>query len=103
MNKNFSNLLGAVVIAMTASVSLAAPASAGGLFGKHGLIRGSVGNFVSRNVNPIATPILRGATVAVGATAGAAGGALIGAPATGALIGTSVGNGVNRAAAGKQL
>lgn len=70
-----------IALAAACSLSLvSAPAFAGGLFGKGGLIRGSVGGWMDKNVeHPILTPVAQGATVA-GATAlgtyygGAAGG-----------------------------
>lgn len=45
---------------MISTALVAAPASAGGLFGKGGLIRGDVGNFLDKNVEkPVTTPIAR--------------------------------------------
>lgn len=78
------------------------PASAGGLFGKGGLIRGSVGNFIHDKVQaPIVTPVIQGAVVAGGAAVGAVAGAKVGAPVTGAAVGAGVGQGINDVAAGK--
>jgi hypothetical protein len=75
-----------------------ASAEAGGLFGKKGVIRGSVGNFVKKRVNPIATPILRGAVVVSGAVGGAIVGTAVGAPNLGTQVGLAVGQGINEVA-----
>jgi hypothetical protein len=52
------------VVIAAAVVTNIPPANAGGLFGKGGVIRGDVGNFLDKNVEgPILTPAARGATV----------------------------------------
>jgi hypothetical protein len=97
------NLVKLLVVAAIGLGAATLPASAGGPFGKGGLIRGSVGNFIAKNVQrPVLTPLARGATVAAGTALGAAGGAYVGMPATGAAVGGAVGQGVNNIAAGKR-
>ena len=50
------------ILALAAAATASTPAFAFKLFGGKGaLIRGSVGKFVEQKVNPIATPIVRGA------------------------------------------
>ena len=69
------------------------PASAGGLFGDGGLIRGDVGRIHNTVQKPL-TPIVRG-TVEAATAGGAAVGGYYGGP-SGAVIGGAVGNGVGR-------
>lgn len=86
------------VLLAAATIATAPTAQAGGLFGKGGIFRGSVGNFLDKHVEkPVTTPIARGATVA----AGAAVGAYLGGDA-GAVAGAAIGHGVNRVAAGQR-
>jgi hypothetical protein len=84
---------------MTLAVMAVAPAAqAGGLFGRGGLIRGSVGNFMDRHIEkPITTPLARGAVVAGGAAVGA-----YFAGEAGAVGGAMLGHGLNRVAAGQR-
>ena len=91
------------IIALVLGGGMNNAAEAGGLFGKGGLIRGSVGNFLDKHVEkPILTPAARGAAVAGGAALGAAGALAVGAPPNaGAAVGAAVGHAVNEAAAGK--
>lgn len=78
-------------------------ASAGGLFGDGGLIRGSVGKFLDKNLEkPITTPLARGATVAAGTAAGTYVGGLVGAPQIGGAIGGQLGHVTNNVAAGRK-
>lgn len=87
---------------LVVSVVAVSPASAGGLFGKGGPFRGSVGNFINKHIEePILTPVARAATVAIGATVGAAAGTVVGAPKAGAVVGAAVGQAINEKAAGK--
>ncbi len=96
----FRNSVIGFVAALAATA--AAPADAGGLFGKGGLIRGSVGNFIAKNVQePVLTPMARGAVVAGGAVVGAAAGSYVGAPVTGGAAGAGIGQGINDLAAGQ--
>lgn len=76
----------------------AGSASADGLFGgKRGIIRGSVGNFLDKNVEkPILTPLAQKTTVGVTTTVGTA----IGGP-IGGVVGEYVGETINERAAGK--
>ena len=91
INFKHASIAAAIAFALTAS----APAQAGGLFGKKGLIRGSIGAFVEKRVNPIVTPILRQTyTTAVGVVVGG----LAGAPAISGVIGATAGHGINEAA-----
>lgn len=77
-------------------------ATAGGLFGDGGLIRGDVGKFLDRTIDKPFTPILRGAVVAGGAAVGGAGAQWIGIPAPiGSALGAGVGNQVNEIFAGR--
>lgn len=86
-------------LASAAFVASAPAAQAGGLFGKGGLIRGSVGAFLDKHVErPILTPVARSTTIAAGA---AIGGALGGH--AGAVAGAAAGEGINRLAAGQSL
>jgi hypothetical protein len=80
-------------------------ATAGGLFGDGGLIRGDVGRFMQKNVQePILTPMARGAVTTTTAAVGGVVGGVIGGP-TGATIGglggKYVGDEINRRAAGE--
>lgn len=94
--KRYVALAAAAMVA--APFALSTPAEAGGLFGKKGLIRGSVGRFVEKNVNPIATPVLRKAVVIAAGAGGAVVGGLVGAPQVGAALGAAAGEGINKAA-----
>ncbi len=89
----------ALMAAMTANAS---PAAAGGVFGDGGLIRGTIGNVLDRHLEkPILTPLAKFTTVAAFGAAGAYGGAFLGAPELGALLGAGAGDAVNDLAAGK--
>lgn len=86
-----------VLTALAASVAIVAVtvtgASAGGLFGKGGLIRGDVGNFIDKHVEkPILTPVARAATVIVGAAVATYVAGPLAAP-----VGAAVGEAVNQA------
>jgi len=60
------------IIAITSLLSVATPATAGGLFGKGGIFRGSVGNFLDGAIEkPILTPVAIFTVNAIG-TIGAA-------------------------------
>jgi len=102
MKQNTRKMLQSAALAAALGLSIT-PSYAGGLFGKGGIFRGDVGNFLDKNLEqPILTPAARGATVAAGAAAGAAVGALVGAPEAGAVVGAGAGNAVNDYAAGKR-
>ena len=91
--KNVLKRTASIVAVAAIATSLALPASAGGLFGNGGLIRGDVGNFLDKNLEqPILTPAARTVTVVAGAAVGAY---VAGEP--GAIIGAVVGHGINEA------
>lgn len=80
----------------------ALPAVAGGVFGDGGLFRGTIGNLLDRHLEkPILTPLAQLTTVAAFGAVGAYGGAFLGAPELGALLGAGAGDAVNDLAAGK--
>lgn len=70
------NLRSAVASAAAAALVLSVfPASAGGLFGKGGVFRGSVGKVLDRKIDKKVTPILK--PVAKGLVAVSCGGAVL--------------------------
>lgn len=92
-----------VAIACVVASFLAAPqsATAGGLFGDGGLIRGTVGEIFNEVIEePILTPLARTTTVAAGTAAGTIVGGHAGHPAIGGLIGNQLGHCVNDVFAG---
>lgn len=92
-----------VFSAVGALALMSVPAAAGGLFGDGGIFRGTVGNWLDRNVeNPITTPLARGAAVVGGAAVGAAGAAYLGAPPQiGSAVGACAGQNINSVFAGR--
>lgn len=86
-----------VILVATASNSVA-----GGLCGKKGLIRGSVGNWCDKNIEgPVTTPFARNATIVVTTTVGGIVGTALGSPTIGAAVGEYVGETLNERAAGE--
>lgn len=82
-------------VAVVGLVVAANPAYAGGLFGKGGLIRGTVGDILDTVVDKPLTPILQATVVIAGATAAATFIDPLAAPA-----GAALGEGINDAFAG---
>ena len=82
---------------------MAGNVSAGGLFGRGGLIRGAAGNWLDKHVEqPVLTPLAREGAKAIGAAVGGAVAAANGVdPIVGAAVGRELGQKVNRAAGEK--
>ena len=93
----------ATAFALIAALSVnTLPAAAGGLLGDGGLFRGTFGNLLDRHLEkPILTPLAKLITVAAFGAVGAYGGAFLGAPELGALLGAGAGDAANDLAAGK--
>lgn len=91
-----------LIILIALFAALTESAGAGGLCGKKGLFRGSVGNWCDKNIEKtITTPFARNATVVVTTTVGGVVGTVLGSPTIGAAVGEYVGETINERAAGQ--